>query len=148
MVAGRARVFRLPPKAAKSFWHHALEDLLARAARTACLMVGTTPPGAALRNRELRSPVARVRSAGGARQDRTGASEGRGCSRLGPPRQDSGARRGCRGFLSHQPGPGDPEALDVHFPGPEAATGLTGVSGGLGSRDFPTSQSLCHHSTH
>lgn len=69
--------------AAKSLWHHALEDLLARAAQTACLLIGPTPPGAAFRNRELRSSVAPVRSAGGARQDRTGASEGRAVAGLG-----------------------------------------------------------------
>lgn len=66
---------------------------------------------------------------------------GEGLSRRAPPRQSSSFRRSCLGF-SYQPGSRDPEALNVRFPRPEAATGLTGGRGGLGSGDFPPSQSL------
>lgn len=94
---------RLRPTPGKGRWHRARESLLARAAATACPLVGPTSPGAALRGAgscEARWLRCREREAPG--------GTGQGGGALGTPR----------------------------------SWRLTGVSGGLGPRDFPASQNL------
>lgn len=76
---------RLRPTPGKGRWHRARESLLARAAATACPLVGPTPPGAALR------------SGGAARRGGCGAGNGR---------RPAGQGRGGGG-------PGDPEVLEA-----------------------------------
>lgn len=66
---------------------------------------------------------------------------GRGRGREGRGRLHASQVSSCR--LHPTPGPSDPRPA---LPGIEEATGLTGIGGSLGFRDFPALKHLCHRS--